>query len=129
MTLGELAQRQAGGGGDCVRKVQYSMAWAAKLPAAIPLYPDARVLEAAGNDAAGCGLRVVSFASAAPKQQLIDWYYTQAVRSGYSAEHQASGAEHILAGTRARDDGAYAIFFNDRPGGGTDVDLVANRGR
>lgn len=133
VTLGELAQIQAARAGgasarDCIKNVRYSTAWAAKLPAALPVYPDGRVLEAAGNDAPGCGLRVVSFASAAPMQQLIDWYYTQAVHSGYSAEHQANAGEHVLGGVRKGSDAAYYIIFNTRPGGGTDVDLIAKSG-
>lgn len=135
VTLGELAKIQASDGRakaktrDCVKNVQYSAAWANRLPAAIPLYPDARVIEAAGNDTPGCRLRIVSFSSAAPMQTLIDWYYTVAIRSGYSSEHQAADGEHILAGAREKDDGAYYILFANRPGGGTNVDLIANNGR
>jgi hypothetical protein len=50
------------------------------------------------------------------------------VRAGYSAEHQLDGAQHILGGTRGRDDGAYVLFLTPRKDGGTDVDLVANNG-
>jgi hypothetical protein len=130
-TLGELASKQAGAGRakGCVRDVQYSAGWANRLPAAIPLYPDARVSEAAGNEIPGCRLRAVSFASAAPMQTVVDWYRAAATRAGYSSEQQAKGGEHILAGARTRDDAAYYISFAQRPGGGTDVDLIASNGR
>lgn len=130
VTLGQLASKQAGAKGkDCVRDVRYSAAWANRLPTAIPLYPDARVTEAAGNELPGCRLRAVSFTSAAPMQRLIDWYYTVAIRAGFSSEHQAAKGEHILAGARESDGGAYYILFRARPGGGAEVDLIANNGR
>jgi hypothetical protein len=37
--------------------------------------------------------------------------------------------EHVLGGTRAKDDGAYFITFAPAPGGGTAVDIVTNNGR
>lgn len=131
MTLGQLAERQAGGRGPakaCEKKFQYSMGWAAKMPAAIPLYPGAQVSEAAGNDSPTCRIRIVSFTSGAELPAVLDWYYTVAVRAGYTAEHQASGAEHVLAGTRDADGGAYYVTLRPR-GRGTEVDLIANNGR
>lgn len=135
VTLAELAEIQAKDARTndqakgCAHNVQYSAVWASRMPVAIPLYPDARVVEAAGNDTPGCRLRVVSFTSAAPMQRLLDWYYTVAIRAGFTSEHQAAGGEHILAGVRESDDGAYYIFFNERAGGGTEVDLITKNGR
>lgn len=130
LTLGALASRQARGGArNCAANVQYSTRWALRLPAELPLYPDARVTEAAGNERNGCALRIVSFASAAPTKTLIDWYFTRVSGAGYSGEHQADGDEHVLAGTRDRDGAAYALFLTARDDGGTDVDLVASNGR
>ncbi len=130
VTLGALAARQkAPGTAACAGNLRYSTHWAQRLPGDLPLYPDARVIEAAGNDAGNCHVRAVSFASSAPLQRVLDFYYTRASNAGYSADHQADGAEHVLGGTRARDDGAFAIFLTSRADGGTDVDMVANRGR
>jgi hypothetical protein len=108
--------------------MRYSTRWSQRLPGDLPLYPDARVAEAAGNDANGCSIRAVSFSSSAPLQKVLDWYYTRATNAGFSAEHQANGAEHVLGGTRGRDDGAFALFLTSRSDGGTDVDMVANNG-
>lgn len=127
MTLGGLAARQGGGTGACAANVSYSTRWATALPSAVPLYPDARVVEAAGNSNGGCQLRVVSFATSAPVQTVLDWYYTRVSGAGYSAEHQADGNQHVLAGTKG--EGAYAIFVAKRDDGGADVDLVVNNGR
>lgn len=130
LTLGELAKMQASpksGPKDCTRAMQYSLAWAQRLPAALPLYPQAQVSEAAGNVTDGCNLRVVSFTSGAPLGRLVDFYFTHATRAGYDAEHKISGSDHILAGDR--DDDAFYATFRAHQGGGTDVDLVANGGR
>jgi hypothetical protein len=129
LTLGALASRQKDKRtSGCAGKMRYSASWAERLPADLPLYPDARVSEAAGSEAGGCAIRAVSFASSAPLQTMLDWYYTRATKAGYSAEHQADGGEHVLAGTRDRDNGAFALFLTSRPDGGTDVDLLANNG-
>ncbi|QIG81138.1 hypothetical protein [Stakelama tenebrarum] len=129
VTLGGLAERQANGGlGECAADLQYSASWAQRLPRDIPLYPQARVTEAAGTESGDCGLRVVSFSSPAPIDRMLDWYYTAVKRAGYDAEHQVDGREHILGGTRASDDGAYVLFLSPRGDGGTDIDLIANNG-
>lgn len=128
LTLGGLVERQANRGARaCAGAISYSTRWALRLPAAVPLYPDARVREAAGTESGACALRVVSFATAAPVQRVLDWYYTRVSKAGYSAEHQAEGDEHVLAGTQG--DAAYAVFATARADGGTDVDLVANKGK
>lgn len=129
LTLGALASRQPDRRtASCAGALRYSARWAERLPADLPLYPGARVSEAAGADTPACRLRAVSFTTDAPLKSVIDWYYTRATGAGYSAEHQADGAEHVLGGTRSRDGGAYALILNERRGGGTEVDLLANDG-
>ncbi|WP_242119197.1 hypothetical protein [Sphingomonas lacusdianchii] len=125
LTLGELASVQRSGNRQCATKVGYSAGWANRLPAAFALHPDARVTEAAGTDADGCRLRVVSFVIAQPVGRMVDWYYTRATKSGYSAEHQADGDQHVLGGTRGN--AAYAVFLSPE-GQGTSVDLIVDGG-
>jgi len=128
VTLGALASRQ----GDrrtagCASKLQYSTAWAQRLPGDLPLYPDARVDEAAGAAAGGCALRVVSFSTGASIQTVVDWYYGRVTAAGYSAQHQASDGQHVLGGTR-RNGAAYVIYLDTRADGRTEIDIVANNG-
>lgn len=128
-TLGGLAARSPDAKtAGCAANLQYAAGWANRLPGDLPLYPQARVSEAAGTEGGQCALRVVSFSSPQPMQTMLDWYYTKAVRGGYTAEHQVDGDEHILGGTRDRDGGAYVLFMTARTDGGTDIDLVANNG-
>ncbi len=132
-TLGALAAAQAAGktapgAKRCDTRFDFSTIWATRLPRALPVYPGGRVTEGAGSDRPGCRVALVSFVSDAPLQQVIDWYYTQAIRAGYTAEHQISAdKDHILAGTRARDDGAYYLLLADQ-GGKTQVDIIASEG-
>lgn len=130
ITPAALAQRQkAPNMRECIAKLSYSASWAQRLAADLPLYPQARVTEAAGAEDGKCHLRIISFSAAQPMQAVIDWYYTQAIRGGYSSEHQIDGEQHVLGGAREKDDSAYLIYLTARRDGGTDIDLIANNGR
>ncbi|MGP1283347.1 MAG: hypothetical protein ACTS1X_10260 [Parasphingopyxis sp.] len=129
-TLGAMAERQASDPGvdRCDGTVEYGMAWATTLPRAFDVYPGSEVAEAAGYNQPNCRMRVVSFRTTASMEHLIDWYYTRAVRSGYSSEHQLRHDNNVLGGYRSRDEGAYYIIFAPRRGGGTDVDVIVSNG-
>jgi len=129
LTLGALAARQADRRtSGCAARVSYSTGWANRLPAAVPLYPDARVVEAAGADGGGCALRVVSFATRAAPKAVIDWYYTRTSDAGFAAARETDGKQDVLGGTRNRDGGAFVVYVSRRADGGSDVDLIANNG-
>ena len=125
LTLGALAER-TGAPATCTAAIGYSASWSTKLPAAVPLYPDARVTEAAGADGRGCTLRVVSFRSSAAIARVLDWYYTRTTKAGYSAQHGVEGAQHSLGGTKPGG-GAFLVMLRPR-GDGTDVDLMVDAG-
>lgn len=131
MTLGAKAEAQSAqrGKGTCDAKLNYAMDWANRMPVEFPVYPKGRVIEAAGVDGGICDIRVVSFASANGMQSIVDYYYTRAVKSGFTAEYVIRDGQHALGGTRDVDDGAFYITFTPRKDGGTDVDIVANNGR
>lgn len=131
-TLGALAREQGKRkpiAGGCNGKLDYGMQWAQKLPQPFGLYPGAALVEAAGADGPNCTIRAASFIAGAPMQDVIDFYYTQAKRAGYDAEHQLMDGEHVLGGVNGRDDGAYFMTFAKGPNGGTAVDVVANKSR
>ncbi len=131
VTLGSLAADQGvtRGKGTCDAKLQYGAGWATRMPAEFPVYPRGRVKEAGGVDGGICDIRVATFTTSASMQNVVDYYYTRARKSGFSAEYQLRAGEHALGGTRDNDGGAYFITFNAAPGGGTSVDIVANNGR
>ena len=127
LTLGALAERQSQASvAACSGSLSYATGWADKVPAALPLYPDARIAEAAGTDAKGCALRVVSFASVASIQRITDWYYAHATRAGYTANHRADGDERVLRGGKGS--ASFMLYLRPRPGGGTDADVVTAGG-
>jgi len=106
----------------------YGMEWAQRLPAAFPPYPGGRVTEAAGHDAGDCRVRVVTFRTADGYQRIVDWYRERAVSSGYSAEHQARGRDHVLGGVNQGTRGAYYLIVTPIQGG-SEVALIVNNGR
>ena len=57
-------------------------AWAAKLPAAFPVYPRGNTQEAAGTDEGQCALRVVSFLTPVALEEVLAFYYTRARAAG-----------------------------------------------
>jgi len=130
-TLGGLAQDQHSqrGKGTCNAKMQYGARWATRMPAEFPVYPKGRIKEAGGVDGGICDIRVATFTTSAKMQNVVDYYYTRAKKSGFTAEYQLRAGEHALGGVRNNDGGAYFITFNRHPGGGTAVDIVTNNGR
>src|SRR3546814_5913303 len=72
---------------SCATTLRYSARWAARMPAALPLPRDARVLVAAGTDEGQCALRTARFVTAMPTRGVIDFYYAHAGASGFSAAH------------------------------------------
>ena len=125
LTLGALAARQPSRPlSECSPLIGYAAGWSNRLPQGLGLYPDARVQEAAGTDAKGCSLRIVSFASAAAPARVMNWYYTQAHAAGFTAEHRADDRQDVLGGTRGGT--TYIVYLTPRADGGTDVDLIAN---
>ncbi len=131
MTLDEAAAAQGvkRGKGTCSDKLQYGASWAGRMPTEFPLYPQSRLKEAAGVEGGLCDIRVASFTTSANMQSVADYYYTRAKRSGFSADYEIRGGEHMLGGVRDNDGGAYVITLNPARGGGTAVDIVANNGR
>lgn len=130
-TLAALAREQSQPGGNvyCRKNLVYGMQWASRLPDPFTVYPGAQLMEAAGADKDGCTLRAATFVTPVPRQSVMDFYYTQARRSGFEAEHRILGGDHVLGGTRKDDGGAFMLLFTEAPGGKTSVDIIADNGR
>ena len=112
------------GGGNCAEQVEYSTAWAAKLPGTFPVYPRGNTKEAAGTDEGACALRVVSFRSPVPLDEVLAFYNTRALANGYSAEHVRAAGDNILSGTKG--EAAYVVYGRRLPSGVTEIDLVTS---
>ncbi|HEY1606296.1 MAG TPA: hypothetical protein VGF77_11950 [Allosphingosinicella sp.] len=98
-------------------------AWAQRLPPEFPLYPGAKLTEAAGTDAAPCRLRAVILATADPWDRVLGFYQAQAVRAGYDVGRQARDGDRILAGTHG--DQAFYLIASPK-GQGTEISLIVD---
>jgi hypothetical protein len=130
-TLAAVAREQDKPGGNvfCRKQLASGMQWASRMPDPFSVYPGGQLKEAAGADKNGCTLRAASFVTPVPRQSVMDFYYTQARRSGYDAEHKIMNGDHVLGGTRKDDGAAFLLLFTDAPGGRTNVDIIADQGR
>lgn len=108
----------------CAVGLDYSFAWAARMPAALPVYPRAHAREAGGSDQAGCRLRVVNFHAAVLPEDVIAFYLASATKAGLSADYRRDGDDLVLGGGKGGFN--YALFVRPREGGGSEVDLVVN---
>lgn len=125
LTLGALPGRAKWAVGTCSNAITYTATWSTRLPPGVPLYPDARVSEAAGANGQGCALRIVSFTSSASPQHLLDWYYTKTSAAGFSAGHGADKDGEMLAGRHAGG-GAYLVQVRPHADGGSEADLMVD---
>jgi len=124
LTAAARAAAAPGGKGNCADKAEYTMQWAAKLPAAFPVYPQGSVQEAAGTDAGACSLRVVNYVTPIPLGEVIDFYYTRAGNAGFTAQRVREGADDVLGG--AKGDASYVVYARKLPSGSTEVDLITS---
>ncbi len=131
-TLGDLAAAQSDVAKDafngCGLSVDYAMSYAAQLPADMPLYPKARVIEAAGSNDNGCKLRAVTHSSSAAMDDVAAHYAAVGRRAGYSVGAKPEGKGQMVKGKRAADGGAFYVILTP-VSGGTQADLVINNGR
>lgn len=110
--------------GRCTERMKYTTSWAARLPASFPVYPQAAVQEAAGTDASDCALRVVNFVTPVPVEEVVDFYFTQAHATGYSAIRVLREGEDVLSGKRGG--ASYAVYVRRITSGNTAVDLITS---
>jgi hypothetical protein len=95
--------------------------WANRLPPEFPLYPGAKVSEAAGTDTAPCRLRAVILATSDNWDRVIGWYQAQANRAGYETGRQTRDGDQILAGTHG--DQAFYLIATPKAGG-SEISLI-----
>lgn len=111
-------------GGDCASRVEYTAAWAAKLPQPFPVYPRGAVQEAAGSDAHGCSLRVVNFHTPVPLSEVLDFYYTRAAGAGFSVQHVRQDGDNVMGGVKGK--ASFTLYARTLKTGATEVDLVTS---
>lgn len=112
------------GGTDCAAAVEYSAAWAARLPATFPVYPRGSTQEAAGTDKGQCSLRVVNFLTPVALDDVLSFYHSRAVSGGYTSEHLKVENDNVISGTRGA--ASFVVYARKQANGLTDVDLITS---
>jgi hypothetical protein len=111
-------------GQACAAQLEYGFVWAARVPAAFPIYPRGHAQDAAGTDGKGCALRVVNFVTPVPAAEVGAFYWAMARRAGMVAEHRLVGRDHAIIAHAAK--GAAVATIAAREDGLTQVDLVTS---
>ena len=121
LTMPALAAAAGIAAPGCADQLSFTMDWAAKLPAGLPIYPRGHAVMAAGSDAAGCKVRAVRFVTPVSLSDAVDFYYASARAAKLPAQHRREGSDEVVAG--APGGGAYAVYIRQRGDGLTEVDL------
>lgn len=82
----------------CEMRLDYTLAWATRLPPSLVLPKAAQMREAAGSDTSACRLRIVGYTVEAPPAQALAHYRAVARRHGFTARADDSGT---LSATKA----------------------------
>lgn len=118
----QLSWQQTFGAGPCAKAASWTFGWAAKMPAALPIYPRGHVQEALGNDAAGCAMRAINFRTQVMPGDVLDFYHATARKAGFQTTHRSDGDADALTGKKGA--AGFAVYARPGPEGMTEVDLV-----
>ena len=121
LTMPALAAAAGLASPACADQLGFTMAWAARLPAGLPIYPRGHAIMAAGSDTAGCKLRAVRFITPAAVSDAVDFYYASARAAKLPAARRREGSDEVVAGTHGG--AAFAVYARQRGDGLTEVDL------
>lgn len=108
----------------CADQLGFTFGWAARLPAALPVYPRGHAIMAAGSDGAACKVRAVRFVTPVAVSDAVDFYYASARAAKLPAEHRREGQDEVVAGKQGS--AAYAVYIRQRPDKLTEVDLLTS---
>lgn len=117
--------RALGAEAPCLAALEGGMAWAARMPLALPIYPRGAALGAAGIEKPGCRARAVRFATAVPVAEVVAFYWVRARGARLAPHHLAAPGRAVLRG------GNGDLAFDVRIGGegGETVVELATLGR
>ena len=108
----------------CADKTEYTLVWAARLPAGLEIYPRGHAVMAGGTDLAGCKLRAVRFVTPVSVADVVNFYFASAVKAKLPAGHRREGDDEVVSGRQGAF--SYAVFARQRADGLTEVDLVTS---
>jgi hypothetical protein len=108
----------------CADQLSFTMAWAARLPAGLPIYPRGHAIVAAGSDSAACKVRAVRYVTPVGVGDAVDFYYACTRAAKLPAERRREGSDEVVAGNQGS--AAYAVYIRQRGDGMTEVDVLTS---
>lgn len=81
----------------CAERLKEDFALAANLPPVAAIPPRAMLVQAGGADASGCRIRIIRYLSAAPREDVLQYHFTRAMRAGLYARRYAKPGDSIAA--------------------------------
>lgn len=106
----------------CAANLKEDFLLAADLAPAAAIPPRAMVVQAGGADAAGCGVRIVRYLTAAPREDVLQYHHASATRAGLAARRHAVPGPSIAG--RGEGGERIAVHVRDAPNRLTGVTLV-----
>ena len=121
LTLPALLTASGIGSTACAQALVFTMGWAARLPAAVPIYPRGHVIMAAGSDAAGCQVRALRYVTPVEPGEVADFAYASAAAGELAPVHRREGDDDVISGGAGAQQ--FAIYARKRADGLSEVDL------
>ena len=121
LTLPALLTASGIGSKECAQGLGFTMGWAARLPAAVPIYPRGHVIMAAGSDAAGCQVRALRYVIPVEPGEVADFAYASAAAGKLAPVHRREGADDVISGGAGPQQ--FAVYARKRADGLSEVDL------
>lgn len=123
-TMQAVAEALELGGKGCPARIGYGFAWAARLPAALPVYPRGHARVAAGVDEGACHIRAVRFVTPVPANEVADFYHAAAGKAGLAPQVRREGQDLVIAGRKGA--GVFAVYIRTGADGLSEVDLATS---
>jgi len=82
----------------CKAALRDSTIWAARLPAATPVYPRGATLAATGGEGKGCRVAAVVFSSPIPAEEIVAFYWHRARTAGLAPVVLTAGDSTVIQG-------------------------------
>ena len=124
LTMPAVAQASGLASQACADQLGFTLGWAARLPAGLPIYPRGHALVAAGSDAGTCKVRAVRYVTPVSVGDAVDFHYAAARAAKLPAERRREGADEVIMGKQGNT--AYAIYIRARSDKMTEVDVLTS---
>ena len=121
LTAAERASR-IGFAKECANRLNYSAIWAARLPKQAAIAPDGAVIEAAGNPQAACNIRIVTYVTNLPLEEVMQFHFNLAKRANLAPRYSV-GEENAVHAISSR--ASIAIHARKRSELQTEVDVIS----